>query len=222
MKRSPCDVGGDDDFLVLRRTPAHARCHANRKGISILSGSRIAAGVCGAMIQRLRGPSELTRARAPLQSGTEGHSVHVTDKGEEGANSPSEKQRRIRCVILDVMLPGKDGFTVARELRQGKDIPLLMLTARTRRRMYSRDSIGADDIWRSHLIWPSCWRGWKAFCAAKNWLRNSGSAKAEPVAEGEAPDLFEFDYRTVEFRHLQLRGGGQVFNHSHGSDCCVI
>jgi len=45
----------------------------------------------------------------------------------------------------------------------------------------------------------------------KNWLRNSGSAKAEPVAEGEAPDLFEFDDRTVDFANLQLRGGGQVF-----------
>src|SRR6266404_2418567 len=68
--------------------------------------------------------------------------------------------------------------------------------------MYSRDSNPAPMIiWRSHLIWPSCWRGWKASC----------SAKAEPVAEGEAPDLFEFDDRTVDFANLQLRGGGQVF-----------
>ena len=34
--------------------------------------------------------------------------------------------------MLDVMLPGKNGFDVVRELRQqGKDVPVLMLTAKS-------------------------------------------------------------------------------------------
>lgn len=33
-------------------------------------------------------------------------------------------------IILDIMLPGMDGFTVCREIRKGHDIPIIMLTAR--------------------------------------------------------------------------------------------
>ena len=51
------------------------------------------------------------------------------------------------AVILDVMLPGKDGFAVCRELRDaGADVPVLMLTARDaiEFRITGLDS-GADD-----------------------------------------------------------------------------
>jgi two-component system response regulator RegX3 len=34
-------------------------------------------------------------------------------------------------VLLDVMLPGMDGFAVCRQIRQGSSVPILMLTART-------------------------------------------------------------------------------------------
>jgi two-component system OmpR family response regulator len=34
------------------------------------------------------------------------------------------------AAILDVMLPGMDGFALCREIRKGSDIPILMLTAR--------------------------------------------------------------------------------------------
>jgi len=50
-------------------------------------------------------------------------------------------------IVLDVMLPGKDGFTICRELRAKPiDVPILMLTARddVRDRIYGLDS-GADD-----------------------------------------------------------------------------
>ncbi len=50
-------------------------------------------------------------------------------------------------VILDIMLPGKDGFAVCRELRKQKnEVPILMLTARddVRDKIYGLDS-GADD-----------------------------------------------------------------------------
>jgi heavy metal response regulator len=50
-------------------------------------------------------------------------------------------------IVLDIMLPGKDGFAVCRELRQQEnDVPILMLTARddVRDKIYGLDS-GADD-----------------------------------------------------------------------------
>ncbi|MEO6447036.1 MAG: response regulator, partial [Gemmatimonadaceae bacterium] len=51
------------------------------------------------------------------------------------------------CIILDVMLPGRDGFDVLATLRaQGVSVPILMLTARTElaQRVHGLES-GADD-----------------------------------------------------------------------------
>src|SRR4029450_10247062 len=38
--------------------------------------------------------------------------------------------KSIDLVILDLMLPGKDGLTICRELRASKSVPIIMLTAR--------------------------------------------------------------------------------------------
>jgi DNA-binding response OmpR family regulator len=50
------------------------------------------------------------------------------------------------CVLLDVMLPGKDGFEVCREIRKTSDVPVIMLTARgeVADRIVGLE-IGADD-----------------------------------------------------------------------------
>ena len=63
----------------------------------------------------------------------EGHSVEVEEKGESALKKLLKEKREYDAVVLDVMLPGKDGFTVARELREAENyIPILMLTARGR------------------------------------------------------------------------------------------
>jgi len=50
------------------------------------------------------------------------------------------------CVLLDVMLPGRDGFDVCREIRKTSDVPVIMLTARgeVADRIVGLE-IGADD-----------------------------------------------------------------------------
>ncbi|HHW55733.1 MAG: response regulator transcription factor [bacterium] len=40
------------------------------------------------------------------------------------------RQEQPRCILLDVMLPGLDGFEVLRELRKTMDVPVIMLTAK--------------------------------------------------------------------------------------------
>ena len=57
-----------------------------------------------------------------------GFSVTVRANGESGLTEA--KSGRYDLVLLDLMLPGKDGFTVCRELRAVSDIPILMVTAR--------------------------------------------------------------------------------------------
>jgi len=61
----------------------------------------------------------------------EGYQVEVVETGEAALERLMPESARFDVVVLDVMLPGKDGFTVMRELRQaGQFIPTLMLTAR--------------------------------------------------------------------------------------------
>ena len=146
----------------------------------------------------------------------EGHSVHVTDKGEVALALLLQEKEAFDALILDVMLPGKDGFTVARELRQAQNyIPLLMLTARTRPEdVLQGFEAGADDYLPKPFDLAILLARVESLLRRKNWLRTSSAVKPEPeqtALEGESSDIFQFDDRTVDFANLQLRGGGQVF-----------
>lgn len=58
----------------------------------------------------------------------EGFEVYEAQDGEEGVEKAFKFNPDL--VLLDIMLPKKDGFTVCRELRQKLSIPIIMLTAR--------------------------------------------------------------------------------------------
>jgi DNA-binding response OmpR family regulator len=60
----------------------------------------------------------------------EGHEVDVVDDGDDGLARALEC--RYDLIVLDIMLPGTDGFDICRRLRQEKcHIPILMVTAKT-------------------------------------------------------------------------------------------
>jgi DNA-binding response OmpR family regulator len=142
----------------------------------------------------------------------EGYSVHVTDKGEEALTLLLKKKEAFDALILDVMLPGKDGFTIARELREAQNyIPLLMLTARTRPEdVLQGFESGADDYLPKPFDLAILLARVESLLRRKNWLRASSAEQAE-TAPTQPTDVFQFDDRTVDFANLQLRGGGQVF-----------
>jgi DNA-binding response OmpR family regulator len=56
-----------------------------------------------------------------------GFAVDAAHTGPEGLEKV--KGSEVQAVILDVMLPGMDGFTVLKEIRQTSNVPVLMLTA---------------------------------------------------------------------------------------------
>ncbi len=59
----------------------------------------------------------------------EHYSVDVCGDGEEALDYM--EMTSYDGILLDIMLPGKDGFTVLKEVRQtGNDTPILLLTAR--------------------------------------------------------------------------------------------
>ena len=59
-----------------------------------------------------------------------GYEVTAVHEGSGGAERAATEQPPFDAVILDVMLPGVDGFEVLRRLRRTSDVPVLMLTAR--------------------------------------------------------------------------------------------
>src|SRR4030095_15179311 len=75
----------------------------------------------------------------------EGYEVMTAKNGHEGLRMALKQKPDI--VLLDIMLPEKDGFTVLKELRQRhRDIPVLVMTARN----FEADvlkgfDLGADD-----------------------------------------------------------------------------
>ena len=77
----------------------------------------------------------------------EGHDAVVAPDGEQALDLLLKERRVFDVVVLDVMLPGKDGFTVAAELRAAEQfLPILMLTARGRPEDVLKGfEAGADD-----------------------------------------------------------------------------
>ncbi|HVH66075.1 MAG TPA: response regulator transcription factor [Candidatus Acidoferrum sp.] len=83
----------------------------------------------------------------------EGYDVDVALSG--AAALDQAQQRRPDLVVLDVMMPGLDGFEVCRQLRKDGDVAILLLTARggTADRVRGLD-LGADDYMVKPFAYP--------------------------------------------------------------------
>ncbi len=81
--------------------------------------------------------------------GFEGYVVDVAENGEKALAMARESPPDL--VVLDIMMPGLDGIEVTKRLRQGSDVPILLLTAKvaTSDKVAGLDA-GADD----YLIKP--------------------------------------------------------------------
>lgn len=135
----------------------------------------------------------------------EGHSVTVADRGEEALLRLMNEAEEFDLLVLDVMLPGKDGFAVAHELRQaGHFIPLLMLTARSRPEDVLKGfSSGADDYL------PKPFNLDILIARISSLLRRTKWTQAGPSSPPE--DSFQFDGITVDFQKLELRKNDKTF-----------
>ena len=141
----------------------------------------------------------------------EGHAVTLFDNGEAALECLLRNDRNADVVILDVMLPGIDGFDVARDLRQArKFMPVLMLTALNRPEDVLRGfESGADDYLPKPFDLAILVARINSLLRRSAWSGESRTVVAATPEKDEPP--FEFDGRTVDFRALELRSGSGIF-----------
>ena len=77
----------------------------------------------------------------------EGHEVSAVESGEAALELLMDRGQHFDVVVLDIMLPGINGFEVADKLRAARNyVPILMLTARSRPEDVLKGfASGADD-----------------------------------------------------------------------------
>lgn len=154
----------------------------------------------------------------------EHYAVDVAYDGEEALDWAAMADYDL--IVLDVLLPKKDGFEVCRELRQrGNKVPILMLTARdaVEDRVKGLDS-GADD----YLVKPFAFQ--ELLARIRALLRRSGEAKTPVLQVGDlvldtlrrearrGDKVIELSAREYALLEFLMRHPGQVLSRTQIAD----
>ena len=151
----------------------------------------------------------------------EGHKVAVAGDGERALELLAANS--YDAVVLDVMLPGRNGFSVAQELRKnGQFVPILMLTARGRPEdVLQGFDAGADDYLPKPFDLKILLARVHGLLRRRQWLRatdqrvDDGEFKSrerkEPAVPGEHRDVFAFNGKTLDFSTLELHVGKEAY-----------
>ncbi len=138
----------------------------------------------------------------------QGYEVQTTGDGTEALELAREMEPDL--IILDVMLPGLDGFEVCRILRREMSTPVLMLTARDDEidRVVGLE-VGADD----YLAKPFSMR--ELLARVKAMLRRVRLVREEvKQAEGEdgkpKPEIMEFGNLKIDMTRREITVDGEV------------
>ena len=133
----------------------------------------------------------------------EGYETEIAADGKQALEKLKAPDKAFDAIVLDVMLPEIDGFTVARTLREAENFtPILMLTARSRPEdVLLGFEAGADD----YLPKPF---ELAIFLARLNGLlrRRKWFQKEQPIENFNTSDeLFIINGKTIDFSNLELR-----------------
>lgn len=147
----------------------------------------------------------------------EGHWVEVVGDGNAAVARLVTDHEPFDAVVLDVMLPFRDGFSVVAAMREARNYaPVLMLTARSRPEDVLKGfAAGADDYLPKPFELPIFLARLQGLLRRSAWLRNDNGAGPQnaglpaPVNAGsaETQDVFSFDGKTIDFAALELRSG---------------
>jgi DNA-binding response OmpR family regulator len=138
----------------------------------------------------------------------EGHDVAVSYDGEDALELLLRGDDAFDVVILDVMLPGKDGFETAAELRAaGQYVPILMLTARGRADDVLRGfEAGADDYLAKPFELAILLARVNGLLRRRRW-----NERDTPPADDTGADCYTFAGRVLDFGAMEVRALGRSF-----------
>lgn len=145
----------------------------------------------------------------------DGHDVQVTGDGQDALDQLLGRPGAIDLVLLDVMLPGRDGFEVAAELRRSGDfVPILMLTARGRPEDVLRGfESGADDYLPKPFELAILVARVRGLLRRSAWTRATEGEKEGPtVVTPAAKDVISFGGNTLDMAALELRVGTMPYH----------
>jgi DNA-binding response OmpR family regulator len=154
----------------------------------------------------------------------EGYSAEVVGDGEAATERLIEKKENFDAIVLDIMLPGKDGFSVVSELRAARNyVPVLMLTARgSPEDVLKGFAAGADDYLPKPFDLSILLARLQGLLRRSQWVRggqssensentHSPEAAADPQSVSDF-GTFSFAGKTIDFGTLELRTPDNVIH----------
>ena len=134
----------------------------------------------------------------------EGFAAEVEEDGQVALERLTSESNDFDVVLLDVMLPGLDGFEVVRRLREaGRFVPVMLLTARSHTDDVLRGfEAGADDYLSKPFDLSILLVRLQGLLRRKTWLRGGDEAGHEEPAE------FHFAGKHIDFGEQRLSWDG--------------
>jgi DNA-binding response OmpR family regulator len=150
----------------------------------------------------------------------EGYSAEVVGDGESATERLLEKKETFDAIVLDIMLPGKDGFSVVSELRAARNyVPVLMLTARgSPEDVLKGFASGADDYLAKPFDLEILLARLQGLLRRSQWIRTAHAEGQEQGKDAGDSDsvgdfgTFSFGGKSIDFGTLELRSGGDVIH----------
>jgi DNA-binding response OmpR family regulator len=141
----------------------------------------------------------------------ENFEVEIAADGETALDILSAGDHQFDAIILDVMLPEIDGFTVARTLRESENFtPILMLTARSRPEDVLRGfESGADDYLPKPFELQIFMARLNGLLRRREWLERERSLQ-KPAREID--NIYVVNGRTIDFENLELLNNDEVIH----------
>jgi len=146
----------------------------------------------------------------------EGHDVLVTADGEQALARILDDRQVFDVIVLDVMLPGRDGFFVAAALRSaGQFLPILMLTARNRPEDVLKGfEAGADDYLAKPFELAILIARIHGLLRRRRWNETPpDGARGKPPGAVAPParDIYTFGDRTLDFTAMEVQARGKSY-----------
>jgi DNA-binding response OmpR family regulator len=136
----------------------------------------------------------------------EGYEAIVSDDGEAALDQLAEQD--FDAIVLDIMLPGIDGFEVTRRLRKREDFtPVLMLTARGRPEdVLEGFEAGTDDYLPKPFDLDIFLARLNGLLRRRKWFERESNTRA-------SADTVTINGRSIDFPNLEMQNGNGELLH---------